>query len=112
MTIDDVRKALKEAYDTARKHPDWEGGKSSEAHCSVHYPSIYQKEPFSNPYKLDVYSYALGPSREHYFIRADKEAHPNYYTWEAPDIFAKAVEVISGWAAEYGREYGPEGEAA
>lgn len=99
-TIRDVRDALKEAYDKLdRCEPGW-GGKSSEAWCSVSYPSRFSDNDFYEPCALTVYSYALGPSREHYFNRAEKDGHPNYYTWESPDIFAKAVEVIRGWASE------------
>ena len=49
-----------------------------------------------------IYSYALGPSRTHYFNRGDVERQVNYYTWEAPDFFAKAVEVVAAWADEIG----------
>ena len=111
-TIEDVRRALWRAYvDLVRT--DCDGGwKSSEAWCDVSYPNFWdhvdydeanRDEPpagFLEPSSLMVYSYALGPSRQHYFHRAAEESHPNYYTWYAQDIFAKAVEVIDGWSRD------------
>lgn len=110
-TIEDVRRALWKAYvDLVREDVDGEW-KSSEAWCEVSYPNFWEcldddeadggvpPSRFQEPTSLMVYSYALGPSRHHYFHRADTETHPNYYTWTAPDIFAKAVEVIDGWAS-------------
>lgn len=104
-TMADVRAALLRAYGAAQKSPDGIEGKSDEAHCTLRYQSWWETEgDFNEPYQLEVYSYALGPSRRHYFDRAEKARQVNYYTWEGPDIFAKAVEVIDGWAANIGRD--------
>ena len=101
--IDDVRKALFAAYSKAARRPGGIEGKASEAWCAVKYPAWWDAktpEQFAEPYELEVYSYALGPSRSHYFRRAAEESHPNYYTWCGPDIFALAVRVIGEWDAE------------
>lgn len=101
--IGDVRKALFAAYSKAARRPGGIEGKASEAWCAVKYPAWWDAktpEQFAEPYELEVYSYALGPSRSHYFRRADKESHPNYYTWCGPDIFALAVRVIGEWDDE------------
>ena len=103
-TMQDVRDALKRAYKKAAEQPCGIEGKSSEAHCSLHYPNWWSEQNFDEPYSLEVYSYALGPSRSHYFNRAECDRQVNYYTWESPDIFAKAVEIIDGWAEDIGRE--------
>jgi len=109
-TIEDVRRALWRAYEIERIARGDLGGKSSEGTCTVEYPTVWEHHDdgllgdmplgFAEPIGLMVYSYALGPSRQHYFHRAAEESHPNYYTWYAPDIFAKAVEVINGWAKD------------
>jgi hypothetical protein len=107
MDITDVRKALYAAYAKAAKRPGGIEGKSSEAWCEVGYPNWWEvktEDEFLRPCSLMVYSYALGPSRRHYFELADKESHPNYYTWRGPDIFALAVRVINEWADEIGQE--------
>lgn len=106
MDITDVRKALKKAYDKAVQDPNY-CGKMSEAYTEVCYPSYWQselREDFDKPYQLMVYSYALGPSRNHYFIQSDKDRQVNYYTWHCTDMYATAVEVINGWSESYHAE--------
>lgn len=106
MNIADVRKALWDAYEKCSKHPNF-CPKPSEAWVEVCYPAYFScdtHEEFGRPIRLMVYSYALGPSRQHHFILAKKESRPDSATWETRDIFAKAVEVINGWAAEFGNE--------
>jgi len=100
MDIDDVRRALWAAYKKEEKSEYGIEGKSNEAFCSVEYPNYWEcetEEEFLMPDALMVYSYALGPSRTHYFKYGKKDKEINYYTWESPDIYAKAVEVINSW---------------
>lgn len=107
MDIKDVRKALWEAYRLADEVEGGVEGKSSEAYCEIMYPTYWEcdtLEEFMQPTGLMVYSYALGPSRRHYFYYSQKEYQENYYTWYAPDPFKKAVEVINSWVEEY-KEY-------
>lgn len=106
MDIRDVREALWRAYRVALDN-GLDGWKSSEAYCDVKYPAYFTSEDeaeFFQPYELEVYSYALGPSRSHYFRRAATESQPNYYTWCGPDIFALAVRVIGEWERKFVRE--------
>ena len=95
-TINDVRKALWHLY---HDNQDWEG-KSAEGACELIYPAYWDcdnEEAFCEPTGLMVYSYAFGPSRQHYFFYGRKEKHPNYYTWESPNFYQTAVDVIKGW---------------
>ena len=104
MSIEDVRKALWDAYKRADESELGIEGKSSEACCEVFYPSYWECdsfEQFVKPSGLCVYSYALGPSRTHYFYFGDEERQINYYTWVSPDPFKKAVEVINSWIEAY-----------
>lgn len=104
MDITDVRKALWAAYQRAAQLPCGIEGKSSEAWCEVQYPTYWDclddPDSFLLPCGVMVYSYALGPSRQHYFNRAKRDRKVNYYTWESPNPFAKAVEVIGEWVKE------------
>ena len=98
--INDVRKALFEAYEKKAQSEDGIKGKSSEGCCEVLYPTFWDCETieeFLSPCGIMVYSYALGPSRLHYFKYAEKEKQEDYHTWYAPDFFAKAVEIINSW---------------
>lgn len=100
-TISDVRSAIWAAYKKLEATEDGIGLKASEGFCELKYPTIWECEDaadFSEPCGLMIYSYALGPSRTHYFNRGDVDRQVNYYTWEAPDFYAKAVEVVNGWA--------------
>lgn len=103
MDITDVRKALKAAYDKATQDPEY-CGKLNEAYTEVCYPNYWHDEEnhrFYEPFQLMVYSYALGPSRAHYFIKSNEDEQVNYYTWHCKDIFATAVQVINEWLDNY-----------
>ncbi len=101
MYMTDVRKALWSAYKKAEKSEHGIEGKFSEAQCTLYYPTFFDAEnedTFVEPCEIMIYSYALGPSRRHYIKRGDEDKQINYYTWESPDIFKKAIEVINSWA--------------
>lgn len=101
-TIDDVRAALWAAYKKLEATEHGVEGKSSEGWCELQYPTFFDCQSsaeFADPCGLMIYSYALGPSRAHYFNRGKIDRQVNYYTWEAPDFYAKAVEVVNSWAA-------------
>jgi hypothetical protein len=96
----DVRKALWNAYKKEEESEDGIYGKSSEAYCELRYPTYWDCEvieEFLEPCGIMIYSYALGPSRSHYIMKGPVDRQVNYYTWEAPDIYKKAVEVINSW---------------
>lgn len=102
-TIDDVRAALWTAYTKLAYTAEGVCGKSSEGWCELQFPTWWDcksADEFAQPSGLMVYSYALGPSRTHYFNRGPVDRQVNYYTWEAPDFYAKAVEVVNAWAAD------------
>lgn len=106
-TMDDVRRALWAAYKTLEATFEGIEGKSSEAWFELQYPTYWEcetLEDFLKPCGIMVYSYALGPSRSHYFRLGKVDREVNYYTWESPDPCAKAVEIIGQWAAGIGSE--------
>lgn len=103
VTMDDVRRALWDAYEAARKAPDFMG-KMAEGSCELIYPNIWECESvdeFLEPKGIMVYSYSLGPSRQHYFLRSDEDRQDKYYSWHSRDMYAKAVEVINQWRQEW-----------
>lgn len=92
-----VRRALVEAYTRLQEIDGCVEGKSGEMLVTVEYPTWWDVQDGADPMEptaLMVYSYTLGPSRSHYFYRAEKESHPNYYTWYGPNPFAIAERVI------------------
>jgi hypothetical protein len=99
--MNDVRFALWAAYKKLEVTKHGIEGKGSEGWCELKFPTFWDcqdADDFLEPISLMIYSYALGPSRSHFFKRGKVDRKVNYYTWEAPDIYAKAVEVINGWA--------------
>ena len=97
----DVRNTLWKAYKQLESSTNGIEGRLSEGWCELKYPTYLNCETpdeFCEPYGLIVYSYALGTSRMHLFNRGAIDRQVNYYTWEAPDFYAKAVEVINEWA--------------
>jgi hypothetical protein len=102
-TMKDVRQALWNAYKKLEATSEGVCGKSSEGWCELQYPTYWNcetSEEFSQASGLIVYSYALGTSRTHYFNRGLVDRQVNYYTWEATDFYAKAVEIVNAWAAD------------
>ena len=100
--IHDVRVALWRAYQKLAESGGIDG-KSSEGYCELLYPTIWDAqsvEEFCRPEGVMVYSYALGPNRQHYFWRGPVDRQKESNQWFAPDPFAKAVKVIEEWEAE------------
>lgn len=105
-TEEKVREKLWQAYEKCRKYNDFEG-KSSEGYMQVSYPAIWDcdtLEEFRKPDKIMIYSYALGPSRQHYIFAGDKEKEVDYNEWISQDIFKKAWEIIDEWEKEFLQE--------
>ncbi len=103
MDMIDVRRALWGAYKKAQKTEYGIEGKSSEAWCELQYPPFWDaddEETFIRPHRIMIFSYALGSSRRHYIEYGPEDKQVDYYIWQSPDIFKKAVEVIESWAAE------------
>jgi len=108
MGMNDVRMALWKAYDKERERHGYIEGKSSEGSCELIYPTIHESDSidkFMLPLGIMIYSYALGPSRRHYIYKGEKDRKIEYYHWESPDIYKKAVEVIEGWVEEARNEW-------
>lgn len=102
MDMQDVRAALYIAYKRLGATSYGIEGKSSEGWCELQYPTYWDcetGEEFLQPCGIMIYSYALGPSRRHYINRGKIDRQIDSTTWESPDIFRKAVEVISEWDA-------------
>ena len=98
--MNDVRRSLWEAYKNCKGFE----GKNYEAYCELRYSPIWDcetEEQFSRPFGIMIYSYALGPSRRHYINYGSIEKEKNYYTWESPDIYQKAIDVINSWVKDY-----------
>ena len=103
MNMTDVRKALWNAYKAEEETEHGIEGKSSEAYCELRYPTYWECdtiEDFNKPFGIMIYSYALGPSRKHYINYGTEDKEVNYYTWESPDIYTKAVQIINSWCRE------------
>lgn len=100
-TIEDVRRALWKAYKKQQESEYGIEGKLSEAYCELQFPTFWNcetEEEFLKPRGIMIYSYALGPSRSHYVNYGPEDKEVNYYTWESPDIYKKAIEVIESWS--------------
>lgn len=106
-TMEDVRRALFKAYMDEQRREGTVEGKRCEGWCSVEYPTVwdFDEAKFLTPNALKIYSYTLGPSREHTIRLGAVDREVNYHTWESPDIFRKGVEVIESWAAEREKDY-------
>jgi hypothetical protein len=101
-TIEDVRKAFWLAYIKLAQNGGIEG-KFSEGLMEVTYPTYWdceREEDFSQPIQIDLYSYALGPSRMHHIIKKGADHKPNYYTWETRNVIETALKVIAEWDKE------------
>jgi hypothetical protein len=101
-TMNDVRAALWAAYKKLEAKDGVIEDKSSEGLCELQYPKFWNCQDaatFAEPCGLIIYSYAFGPSRRNCFNRGEADRQVNYCTWEAPDFYAKAVEIVNSWAA-------------
>lgn len=102
-TFCDVRKALWDLYEKARAHPEF-CGKTCEGFCEVRYPSIWDADDaaaFQRPCEIMIYSYALGPNRQHYVRQGKRDRRVSSNEWEATDICLTALEVIAGWERDW-----------
>jgi len=103
MDITDVRKALWKAYKKEESSKYGIEGKSCEGWVSVEYPNYWEcktEDEFLEVRCLVVYSYALGPSRRHYFYKSGEDKKLSYNEWKCIDIYRKAVEIIDSWVNE------------
>lgn len=101
--MSDVRRAVWEAYKREERTEEGIMGKSAEGACELLYPTYWECETldeFLTPSGIMIYSYAIGPSRGHHIWRGEKDQQIDSRTWESPDIYAKAVEVVRGWMAD------------
>ena len=104
--IKELRRVIWRAYAKARDVWGRIDGKSGEGVVTVTFPAIWDcqtEEQFveAAPASIMVYSYALGPSRGHYFFKSDRDYKakfaPEYY---AKDPVARATKVVEGWARD------------
>jgi hypothetical protein len=95
-----IRRLLDEAYKDYFARSDGYC-KSSEGYIEVYYPTWFEVEAGRDPMKangLMVWSYALGPSRQHHFWEG--KGRGDYSTHYSADPFAKAVQVVTKWRDE------------
>lgn len=104
-TIDDVRRALHAAYGEAHLNPDatWKRGDGA---VTVHYPAYlddFQPPPleeFMMPEYIIIWSYLLGPHRQHHVYYAPQVNKTKDDQWYGPDVFTLALEMIEGWVQQ------------
>lgn len=77
--VKEIKALLKEAYDHYFKHSDGYC-KSSEGSISIGYPTYWNYDEDNKANYIEIYSYVLGPSRNHDF-----------------EDFEKALEAVKDW---------------
>lgn len=74
----EIQRLHDEAFEHYQKS-DCAGWKSGEGAVSVHFGNFWERDEGQRP-ACSVYSYALGPNRDHYF-----------------DTIGEALEAVQGW---------------
>lgn len=67
----EIRRLLTEAYEHYFANSDGYC-KSSEGAISIHYPPYFWREEEYEAPSVEIYSYVLGPSRQHHFKNVDE----------------------------------------
>ncbi len=87
--LEEIWRLLEEAYDhyfTYESHC-----KSQDGVVSIHYPNYFEMKKGNCEPSISIYSYCLGPSREHYFkdideaLKTVREWHKNEMEY-VPDM--------------------------
>lgn len=94
----EIRKLLKEAYDYYFEHSDGLS-KWSEGAVEINYPNYFDEKKGLDPLEstgIMIYSYVLGPSREHYFNSFEK-ALVEVKKWHKSMIETSPKELESSW---------------
>lgn len=94
-----IRKLLAYGYERNWRFDDGMH-KSSDGYCAVFYPKAWEDEGCGGiePSGLEIYSYALGPSRMHYFHKGSGRG--DYAEFYSADPFQTALEEVSKWIKE------------
>ena len=98
-TFAEIRRLLADGYHKARYLDTCH--KSSDGYCEVYYPTAYSDEEGCGgtvAKGLMIYSYVLGPSRQHYFHHGSGRS--NYCTFYSADPFKTALGEVRKWIAE------------
>ena len=101
--IIELRKAIWDAYKKEEESEFGIEGKSSEGYVEIYFPNYFECdsfEEFCQPTGVMVYSYALGPSRRHFFWKSKKESTGDYNEWYSRNIFKKAVSIVKSWTVK------------
>lgn len=90
-----IRKLLELGYG---RHDDVH--KMGDGGCTVKYPEFWKEEGCGGieAEGLEIYSYVLGPSRNHYFYKGDGKG--DYATFYSSDPFQTALEEVQKWIDE------------
>lgn len=102
-TIQDLQKAVWEAYEKATRSVDY-CGKSAEGIIEVQFKAFHNAESYEDfitPEVIGVYSYALGPSRMHRFVKAKRLKRIDCATWETPTPITTALIEVNQWIKEF-----------
>ena len=96
----EIRRLLAEGY---RIHAERDDGvhKSCDGLCEVGYPTAYSDDEGcggTEAISLMIYSYVLGPSRQHHFYKG--RGRGDYATFYSDDPFATALREVRRWLAE------------
>jgi hypothetical protein len=92
-----IRTLMNEAYDHYFKFSDGYC-KSAEGAIEVYYPNYFDVRAGDNPEEatgLMVYSYVLGPSRQHHWFKGKGKG--DYATKWTADPFATALKDVQKW---------------
>jgi hypothetical protein len=95
--INSVRKALSDLYEFYYANGGDRSGKSSEGVITVSYPGHNDECPANTPYSISIYSYELGPSRNHLVVYDEREDTRDSTNWKGPDVFVLAERMIDSW---------------
>lgn len=96
----EIRRLLAEGY---RIHETLDDGihKTADGLCEVSYPTAYSDDEGCGGVEakgLMIYSYVLGPSREHYFHKG--RGRGDYNTFYSQDPFETALAEVRRWVGE------------
>lgn len=103
----DINKIVKDGYKRIKDLGLDSGfmGKRREGVVTIQYASIWDDDVMEVS-SVEIYSYELGPSRQHYFYKSQngKEYTTDYNTWHCVDPVETAAKVFNGWVEDFIKE--------
>lgn len=99
-TIEDVRKALWDAYEKCKHLEDFYT-KRGDGVVELIYPSFFDGgNDFTKPICLKLYAYCFGESRSYEFYFKNHPSCPSYPHRSFKDPYEEAIKCIEYWANE------------